>query len=104
MIGRGSVSVKAGFVPARNRGFSVGKRSDPGWAGRALRARLGDEIQDLDTHIEFTRGNKTRAAETLGVSVKTLYNKLGQYGLDLSKGGAAQMKSAALTGSTIAKC
>jgi DNA-binding NtrC family response regulator len=32
--------------------------------------------------IEFTRGNKTRAAATLGVSIKTLYNKLCQYGLE----------------------
>jgi transcriptional regulator with PAS, ATPase and Fis domain len=29
--------------------------------------------------IEFARGNKTRAAKALGVSVKTLYNKLNHY-------------------------
>ena len=29
--------------------------------------------------IEFARGNKTRAAHALGVSIKTLYNKLNHY-------------------------
>ena len=39
--------------------------------------------------VEFTRGNKTRAAAALGVSVKTLYNKLGQYGLGFSNASAS---------------
>jgi DNA-binding NtrC family response regulator len=30
--------------------------------------------------IEFAGGNKTRAAQILGVSAKTLYNKLERYG------------------------
>jgi DNA-binding NtrC family response regulator len=29
--------------------------------------------------LEFTGGNKTRAAEVLGVSPKTLYNRLERY-------------------------
>jgi len=29
--------------------------------------------------LEFTENNKTRAAEILGISLKTLHNKLNQY-------------------------
>jgi len=85
--------------------FSAVDTGVPGY----LKMQLGSSLEAVEKEailrtIELWRGNKTRAAATLGVSVKTLYNKLAQYGLDLSKGGAAQMKSAALTGSTIAKC
>jgi DNA-binding NtrC family response regulator len=30
--------------------------------------------------LESTRNNKTRAAEILGISLKTLHNKLKEYG------------------------
>jgi DNA-binding NtrC family response regulator len=32
--------------------------------------------------LEFTGGNKTRAAEVLGVTAKTLYNRLEHYAAD----------------------
>ena len=32
--------------------------------------------------LEFTKNNKTRAAEVLGISLKTLHNKLKEYGRD----------------------
>ena len=61
-----------------------------------LKMPLGSSLEAVEKEmilrtIEFSGGNKTRTAATLGVSVKTLYNKLAQYGLDFSKAGAAAM-------------
>ncbi len=46
---------------------------------------LGSSLDDMEKEfilrtIEFAGGNKTRAAQILGVSAKTLYNKLERYG------------------------
>ena len=38
--------------------------------------------------LESTRNNKTRAAEILGISLKTLHNKLKEYGSASSGDGA----------------
>jgi len=58
-------------------------------AASYIKMPLGSSLEALEKEtilrtIEFTRGNKTRAAATLGVSLKTLYNKLNQYQLNLS--------------------
>jgi len=47
----------------------------PGIAMRDVEKRL------LETTLEATRGNRTRAAELLGVSVRTIRNKVREYGL-----------------------
>jgi DNA-binding NtrC family response regulator len=38
--------------------------------------------RELDEELGATRNNKTRAAELLGISLKTLHNKLKEYGGD----------------------
>jgi DNA-binding NtrC family response regulator len=54
-----------------------------------VKMRLGSTLEEMEKElilrtIEFANGNKTRAAQVLGVSAKTLYNKLERYG---SQGG-----------------
>jgi two-component system, NtrC family, response regulator HydG len=63
-------------------------------AASYIKMPLGSSLEAVEKEmilrtIEFTRGNKTHAAETLGVSVRTLYNKLDQYRLGFSKASAA---------------
>jgi DNA-binding NtrC family response regulator len=47
--------------------------------------RVGSTLEEMEKElirrtIEFSGGNKRRAAQVLGVSPKTLYNKLERYG------------------------
>jgi DNA-binding NtrC family response regulator len=37
------------------------------------------ERRPIQETLNFTRNNKTRAAEMLGISLKTLHNKLKEY-------------------------
>jgi len=55
-----------------------------GGDGGFIKIPLGTSLDDVEKEmisrtIEFTAGNKTRAAEILGVSAKTLYNKLERF-------------------------
>jgi DNA-binding NtrC family response regulator len=50
-----------------------------------LQVPIGTTVEEAEKNLilrtlEHTRNNKTRAAEILGISLKTLHNKLKEYG------------------------
>jgi DNA-binding NtrC family response regulator len=77
---RGPV-IRIGDLPA---GFkSSGQKEAAGF----VQIRIGTSLDDAERELisktlEFTGGNKTRAAEVLGVTAKTLYNRLEHYAAD----------------------
>ncbi len=57
----------------------------PAADGDAVSFRVGATVAEaekglIQRTLQFTRNNKTRAAEILGISLKTLHNKLKEYG------------------------
>ena len=53
--------------------------------GDAIKFQIGTTVEEAEKGLilrtlEHTRNNKTRAAEILGISLKTLHNKLKEYG------------------------
>jgi DNA-binding NtrC family response regulator len=62
-------------------------------AGESIRVRPGatmEEIEDayIDMVLRRTKNNKTKAAEILGISVRTLHNRLGQGSKSKARGAA----------------
>jgi len=54
--------------------------------GETLRVSIGSSLEDTERRLilatlDRTQGQKRRAAGLLGISVKTLYNRLKAYGL-----------------------
>ena len=61
----------------------------------AVRLGVGTTVEEAEKllilkTLEATSNNKTRAAEILGISLKTLHNKLKEYGSAAAEGEAAQ--------------
>ena len=76
IVCQGSTVTTADLPPE----FRTHSQSDSGW----FRVRLGSSMDDVERElimrtIEYAGGNKTRAAEILGVAPKTLYNRLERY-------------------------
>ena len=90
VAGEGTVELK--HVPAFLQGHRAAMAAVAGAAAAAtpddlesVRFNIGTTVEDAEKGLilrtlEHTRNNKTRAAEILGISLKTLHNKLKEYG------------------------
>ena len=63
----------------------------------AVRLGVGTTVEEAEKMLilktlEATSNNKTRAAEILGISLKTLHNKLKEYGSAAAEGAPARRK------------
>jgi DNA-binding NtrC family response regulator len=56
-------------------------------AKEIVAVRIGDSMADVERRVlqrtlRFAKGNKRKAAEMLKLSLKTIYNKVKEYGLE----------------------
>ncbi len=88
-------AVHRGFILADETiELDVGRLAPPPVDGLCLRIPVGTSLADMERQAIFAtldhcRGNKRRAAEVLGVSLKTLYNRLAAYHAEPDAGLAA---------------
>lgn len=82
-------------------GFGVARaHAMAGYDARAVHLGVGTTVEEAERllifkTLEATNNNKTRAAEILGISLKTLHNKLKEYGTGASAGeGIGRSESA----------
>ncbi|WP_322105894.1 sigma-54 dependent transcriptional regulator [Paraburkholderia sp. J41] len=78
----------------------VPKVKKPVTQGDAMSVWIGTPLADAQKQIilgtlKYCGGDKRLAARTLGVSLKTLYNRLGSYGADDGEGGEVDLSGEA---------
>ncbi len=85
MAGQGTIQVA--HLPY-DFGFAAGSRPPAQiFEPESVRLSVGTSVSDaekalIQLTLQHTKNNKTRAAEILGISLKTLFNKLKEYGTD----------------------
>lgn len=81
----GEGSLTTAHLP-RDFGMSLGvKQPVPANEPDAVRLPVGTTVSEAEKQLilltlQHTKNNKTRAADILGISLKTLFNKLKEYG------------------------
>jgi DNA-binding NtrC family response regulator len=100
IAGEGLVEMKhlPPFLQARPGGAATAPAAAPASTpredtGDSVRFAVGTTVEEAEKRLilrtlEHTRNNKTRAAEILGISLKTLHNKLKEYGAKEYSAGA----------------
>jgi DNA-binding NtrC family response regulator len=74
--------------------FAAAAPETPETPSNVVEVELGSTVDEAERRLilrtlEMTRNNKTRAADILGISLKTLHNKLKEYGAAAANADAA---------------
>jgi len=85
--------------PVLARACARGERSDAVHLGVGTTIGEAEKLLILKT-LQSTNNNKTRAAEILGISLKTLHNKLKEYGRPQMRSRLRRSKGAGFKVST----
>ena len=83
VIERATILAPGPFIEPRHLPPTLVQRAGARSISRRWRSRPGTTVEEAERRLimmtlEHTRDNKTRAAEILGISLKTLHNKLNK--------------------------
>ena len=95
-IERAVILCGEGYLGARDLPPGFGSRcvlTPPDPSPNTLQVEVGTTVDEAERRLilrtlESTMNNKTRAAEILGISLKTMHNKLKEYGAAGAPGGS----------------
>jgi DNA-binding NtrC family response regulator len=73
---RASILTDTGEILPEHLPYEIQKQNEKSSDGLTLASVEKNHIQKV---LEFTKGNKTRAAEALGIGLTTLYRKMEEY-------------------------